>query len=319
MRGLRLCALSGVLLGFAFAVPGWWPAGAAELPDWAYPVTPPPKPVDAVKRITLPGSDRSYTQAEIDDGFNPPDWYPQDHAPMPEVVAHGRKETSARGCAQCHLTSGGGHPESAGISGLPASYFVRQMIEFKSGARKGPRATAMIPIAKGLNEDDFRAAAAYYQAIAFPVWYKVVEGDTAPKSYLGNGAMRFPVEGGGTEPLGNRIIELPQNDVSAESRDPRTGFVAYVPAGSIRRGEEIVTTGAGGTVPCAVCHGAGLKGVSEVPPITGRSPIYVYRQLNDIRSGARAGLWTPLMKGVVDRLEDADMIAVAAYLASREP
>jgi len=179
---------------------------------------------------------------------------------------------------------------------------------------------AMIPIAKGLDEEDFKAAAAYYQAIKYPVWYKVVEGDTVPKSYLGNGAMRFPEEGGGTEPLGNRIIELPQNDLSAESRDPRTGFIAHVPTGSIKKGEDIVATGGGGkTVPCAVCHGADLKGLGEVPPITGRSPMYVYRQLNDIKTGARTGVWTPLMKGVVDKLDEADMIAIAAYLVSKEP
>jgi cytochrome c553 len=132
--------------------------------------------------------------------------------------------------------------------------------------------------------------------------------------------MRFPEEGGGTEPLGNRIIELPQNDLSAESRDPRTGFVAHVPTGSVKKGEEIVTTGAGGkTVPCAVCHGADLNGLGEVPPITGRSPMYIYRQLNDIKIGARTGTWTPLMKGVVDKLDDADMIAISAYLVSKGP
>lgn len=311
MRGLIYITLLGLLA---------MPAQAADLPGWAYPVTPPPKPADAVKPINLPGSDKSYTQAQIDDGFNPPDWYPQDHAPMPDVVAHGRKETNARGCALCHLTTGGGHPESAGISGLPTEYFVRQMLEFKSGVRKGMRAVVMNAIAKGLNEEDFKTAAAYYQATKYPVWYKVVEGDTVPKSYLGNGAMRFPVEGGGTEPIGNRIIELPQNDLSAESRDPRTGFVAHVPVGSVKKGEEIVTTGDGGkTVPCAICHGANLKGLGEVPPITGRSPMYIYRQLNDIKIGARNGAWTPLMKGVVDKLDDADMIAIAAYLVSKEP
>jgi cytochrome c553 len=319
MRALLCVALSGLSCGLlsGFLVQ---PVRAADLPGWAYPVTPPPKAPDAGKPVTLPGSDKSYTQAEIDDGFNPPDWYPQDHAPMPDVVAHGRRETNARACALCHLTTGGGHPESAGIAGLPVAYFVRQLIEFKNGARKGPRAISMIPIAKGLNEEDFRAAAAYYQAVKTPVWYKVVEGDAVPKSYLGNGAMRFPESGGGTEPIGSRIIELPQNDLSAESRDPRTGFVAYVPAGSIRKGEEIVTTGGGGkTVSCAICHGADLKGLGEVPPIIGRSPIYVYRQLNDIKIGARAGAWTPLMKGVVDRLDETDMIAIAAYLASKEP
>ena len=118
----------------------------------------------------------------------------------------------------------------------------------------------MIQIAKGISDEDTKAAAEYFASMKYPVWYKVVEGDTVPKSYLGNGAMRFPVENGGTEPLGNRIIELPQNDFSAESRDPRTGFVAHVPAGSIKKGEELVTTGGGGkTVPCAICHGPELS------------------------------------------------------------
>jgi len=310
MRGLLAVALFSLLSQ---------PVLGADLPGWAYPGNPAPKPPDAVKPIQLPGSTKSYTQAQIDDGFNPPDWYPQDHAPMPDVVAHGRKEANARACALCHLTSGGGHPESAGISGLPVGYFVRQMNEFKNGARKGMRAVAMLPIAKGLNEEDFKAAAEYFGAMKSPVWYKVVETDTVQKSYLGNGAMRFPVEGGGIEPLGDRIIELPQNDVSAESRDPRTGFVAHVPVGSIKKGEEIVSTGGGKTTQCAVCHGADLKGLGEVPPLVGRSPMYIYRQLNDIKIGTRTGVWTPLMKPVVDKLDDADMIAIAAYLVSKEP
>jgi len=311
MRALASVAVLGLL-----AVP----AMAAELPDWAYPANPTPKPPDATTPIQLPGSAKQYTQAQIDDGFNPPDWYPGDHPPMPDVVAHGRKETNARACALCHLTSGGGHPESAGIAGLPAGYFIRQMNEFKSGARKGARAIAMTPIAKGLNEEDFKAAAEYFGSMKYPVWYKVVEGDIVPKSYLGNGAMRFPVEHGGTEPIGNRIIELPQNDLSAESRDSRTGFVAHVPTGSIKRGEEIVATGAGGkTLPCTICHGPELKGLGDVPPIVGRSPMYIYRQLNDIKIGTRTGAMVPMMKGVVEKLDDADMIAIAAYLTSKGP
>lgn len=310
MRTLAAIALLGALA---------LPAQAAELPDWAYPVNPTPKPLDNKTQIHLPGSSKAYTQVEIDDGFNPPDWYPEDHQPMPDVVAHGRKETNARACALCHLTSGGGHPESAGISGLPAAYFIRQLREFKSGARKGARATSMIPIAKGLDEEDFKAAAAYFGAIKYPAWYKVIETDTVPKSYLGNGAMRFPVENGGTELIGNRIIELPQNDLSAESRDPRTGFVAYVPSGSIKKGELIATTGAGGkTIACAVCHGPELKGLGEIPPIIGRSPIYIFRQLNDIKIGTRDGSMVPLMKGVVAQLDEGDMLALAAYLGSKQ-
>jgi cytochrome c553 len=294
------------------------PAAAAELPEWAYPANPQPKPPDAAVPKTLPGSTKTYTQAQIDDGFNPPDWYPQDHPTMPEVVAHGRKEANARACALCHLTSGGGHPESAGIAGLPVRYILRQMAEFKIGMRNGARATAMIPIAKGLDDKDFRAAAEYFASLKQPVWYKVVETDTVPKSYLGNGAMRFPVENGGTEPLGKRIIELPQNDESAESRDPRTGFVAHVPTGSIKRGETLVADGGGGkTVQCSICHGPELRGLGDVPPISGRSPMYIYRQLNDIKLGTRNGSVVPLMKAVTQNLTEDDMISIAAYLVSK--
>jgi cytochrome c553 len=317
MRALVSIAALGMLV--LPAVQAQAQAPAQSLPEWAYPVAPPPKPPDAAKPIQLPGSTKQYTQAQIDDRFNPPDWYPQEHPPLPDVVAHGRPPNGLA-CALCHLTSGGGHPESAGISGLPVQYFLRQMAEFKSGIRKGMRGGVMIQIAKAISDDDMKAAAEYFGSMKYPVWYEVVEADTVPKSYLGNGAMRFPVENGGTEPIGNRIIELPQSDLSAESRDPRTGFVAHVPTGSIKKGEMIVATGAGGkTIACAACHGVDLKGVSEVPPITGRSPMYIYRQLNDIKIGARSGLWTPLMKRVVAQLTDDDMIAISAYLASREP
>jgi cytochrome c553 len=311
MRALASLAVLGLLAS---------PALAADLPEWAYPVNPTPKLPDATKPIQLPGSTKQYTQAQIDDGFNPPDWYPGDHGAMPDVVAHGRKETNARACILCHLTSGAGHPESAGIAGLPVGYFMRQLAEFTSGARKGARATSMIPIAKGLTEEDYKITAEYFAKLTPVVWYKVVETDTVPKSYLGNGAMRFPEEHGGTEPIGNRIIELPQNDLSAESRDPRTGFVAHVPVGSIKQGEALVTTGGGGkTLPCNICHGPDLKGLGDIPPIVGRSPMYVYRQLNDIKIGTRTGAMTPLMKAVVDKLSDGDMIAIAAYLTSKAP
>jgi cytochrome c553 len=296
------------------------PAPAQTLPEWAYPAPPPLTPLDGTVQKHLPDSTKAYTQSQIDDGFNPADWYPQDHPPMPDVVAHGRKAANVRACAMCHLTSGAGQPESAFLAGLPVGYFLRQMAEFKSGARRGAGAVAMIPIAKGLDEEDFKAAAEYFSSLKIPIWYKVVETATVRKSYLGNGAMRLPVEHGGTEPIGNRIIELPQDVESAESRNPRVGFVAHVPPGSIKKGEAIVTTGADGkTLPCATCHGPNLKGLGDFPPIIGRSPMYIFRQLNDIKIGTRNGAMAPLMKGVVEKLTEEDMVAIAAYLVSRDP
>jgi len=72
-------------------------------------------------------------------------------------------------------------------------------------------------------------------------------------------------------------------------------------------------------VACAICHGAELKGLGEVPAIVGRSPEYIYRQLNDIKIGTRNGTWVPLMKAVVEKLTDEDMVAISAYLVSQAP
>ncbi len=96
-------------------------------------------------------------------------------------------------------------------------------------------------------------------------------------------------------------------------------FIAYVPKGSIKRGEDLVTTGAGKTLPCATCHGPDLKGMDAIPPIVGRWPSYIARQLYDLQSGARNGAVAVLMKPVVEKLDNDDLVAISAYLASRAP
>jgi cytochrome c553 len=295
---------------------------AADFPDWAYPVQPQgfsrPNPTEVVK---VPGSDKSYTVAQVNDPYAPPDWFPSDHAPMPKVVAQGNRETKVRACSQCHLTTGDGHPESSGISGLPAAYIVRQLTEFKNGGRKGIRTEAMTEISKGITDEEAREAAAYFAPRKPLAGYtKVVESATVPKSYVGGGAMRFVTKDGGNEPIGNRIIELPQDEHAAEARNPRVGFIAHVPPGSIAKGEALATTGGGGkTLPCTICHGPGLKGLGEVPAIANRSPMYLYRQLNDMQAGMRTGNAMALMKAVVEKLNSDDMIALSAYVGSREP
>jgi cytochrome c553 len=125
----------------------------------------------------------------------------------------------------------------------------------------------------------------------------------------------------GTEPIGQRIIEAPEKTEETENlRNPHSGFVAYVPPGSIKKGETLVTTGGGGkTTACGQCHGASLDGLGPVPGIAGRSPSYIVRQLHDMQTGARKGEWTELMKPVVDKLTADDMLNIAAYTASRTP
>src|SRR5438876_7654534 len=127
---------------------------AAEFPDWAYPVPPQglPRP-DPNKIVKVPGSDKSYTEVQVNDAFGPPDWFPGDHAPLPKTVAEGRKP-AVRACALCHLTTGDGHPESSGIAGLHANYIVRQLAEFKNAGRKGVRTGAMTEIAKAITDEE---------------------------------------------------------------------------------------------------------------------------------------------------------------------
>jgi cytochrome c553 len=292
---------------------------------WAYPV-PDPAPTSAndVTPKKIPGSTKSYTQAQIDDQFNPPDWFPDEHGPLPSVV---QKGIQAQACGSCHLMSGLGHPESATLAGLPVAYMLRQMADFKSGVRKDPmihepsqRAARMNIIAAGLPEEEMRKAVEWFATLKPAVWYKVVEAQTVPKTWVNGGRMRLPLPAGGAEPLGNRIITLPQDPARVESRDPHSGFIAYVPPGSVKRGEALVTTGGSGkTVSCAICHGEGLKGLGDVPRLAGIHPIYLVRQLFNFQVGANTSTAAAQMRKVVEKLTEDDMIAIAAYAGSLEP
>jgi cytochrome c553 len=271
----------------------------------------------------LPGSASEFTQAQINNVFGPADWYPNDHPEMPEIVAYGRKP-SIWACSLCHYPNGKGRPENAGVAGLPVSYFIHQMHDFKNDLRRSADArkrntNLMASYAKAMTEDEIKAAAEYFGTMKWTPWIKVVETDRVPKTRISVG-MFLPLEGAGKEPLGQRIIEVPENpDATEVLRNPRSGFIAYAPFGSIKKGETLVTTGASKTVQCALCHGSDLKGMGPVPGIAGRSPSYLVRQLYDMQQGARKGEWTELMKPVVGNLSQEDMLNIAAYVSSRTP
>jgi cytochrome c553 len=296
-------------------------AAAASRPDWAFPNKPaqavPARPDDGQPK-QVAGSTKSYTQKQIDDPMNPPDWFPGEHPPMPQVVAHGGA-SGVRACIGCHLPTGFGHPENSRVPGGTAAYLLRQLADFRSGARKGEAGGAMITIAKGLTEDEMTAAIGYFSGLKPARWTRVVETDMVPKSYF-KGTARLPPPDGGIEPIGNRIIELPEDFARFEMRDPHSGFVSYVPMGALAKGEALVKTGAGGrTIPCAICHGPDLKGIGDVPGIAGRSPGSIARQLYYIQTGDRGAPSVALMKGVVEKLSGDDIMAISAYVASREP
>jgi cytochrome c553 len=294
------------------------PAGAR--PAWAFLAPDKEQPAAAEEKgpIKIPGSSKSYAAAEIDNLANPPDWFPDEHGPLPKVVQGGSGGT-ALACGSCHLMTGQGHPESADLAGMPVEYLVRQMSDFKNGARIDP--ARMNAIAKVTSDEDVRKAAEWFAALKPTAWVKVMESSTVPKSYVSTkGRMRLPMPGGGTEPLGKRIIELPQDPARATSRDPHSGFIAYVPPGSIAKGESLVKNGgAGKTIACTICHGDNLKGLGDVPRIAGLHPIYIVRQLYNFQGNDYSGTSAALMKKVVAKLSQDDMIAIAAYAASLTP
>ena len=330
-------AVMGLLSAAAIAAPP--PQGPDQTKDaaphplpWAYaipeaPLPPPPTTDDGtLKHIS--GSDQTFTMKQIRDTGNPVDWFPGDHPQMPAIVAHRRSPTAnpwIGSCGLCHYPNGKGRPENAGIAGLSAGYILEQLADFKNGARKtgdpGKRNTSiMAGNAAGITDEEARAAAEYFSSIKMTPWIKVVETETVPKTRNAGGFF-VPVEGKETESIGQRILEMPVDPEATETyRNPRSGWIAYAPIGSVKKGEDLVVRGgAGKTVACAACHGEGLKGNGNFPPLAGRSPSYLARQLYDIQHFTRNGPGTQLMRPVVQNLNEDDILEITAYLASLEP
>ena len=296
---------------------------AQSPPEWAYPVNPPgfkPRPDDGMPR-QVPGSNASYTLAQLRDRFISPVWHPEEHPPQPEIVARGRKP-DVYACGFCHRADGPGGPENANLMGLPAKYIAQQMADYKSGARRtavpGRNIDLMIALAKAATDAEVQAAAAYFSAIKPRAVIRVVETDSVPRTYITG--WHFVLLGNGEqEALGSRIIEVPEVYERFESRDTHARFIAYVPPGSVKKDEALAATGGGKTVACASCHGLGLVGTADVPALAARSPTYLVRQLYEFKHGIRAGAQSALMKPTVENLAVDDMIALAAYAASLPP
>jgi cytochrome c553 len=292
------------------------PPPAVQGPSWAFPVVEGALPAEEAGPKHVPGSTKSYTPAQIDDLLNPPDWFPDEHLPAPPIIQKGRG--GAMACGSCHLMSGLGHPESADMTGFTAAYIVQQMADFKSDARKDY--ARMNGIAKAMTDEESRQAADWFAAIKPQVWTKVSEAATVPKTIVAQGRMRFIAPGGGTEPIGNRIITVPEDQERARSRDPKSGFIAYVPVGSIAKGKALAETGGSGkTITCSICHGDTLKGLGNTPRLAGLHPIYIARQLYLFKDGRRNGVDAQLMKKSVAQLTDDDILSLSAYLASLAP
>lgn len=357
------CAASrlAVVVSLAVAVPLFaaestdTPAGLTQ-PLWAYGVSAPAKPGEKANPVwTAPsrrlranepeaeqtrprraaGSEQSFSLQDVRDLSNVVDWFPGDHPPMTDVMKHGPAKLRPNfGCASCHLPNGRGRPENAPAAGQPVAYLIRQLEDFRDGRRTSaePRKTnalTMAGLTRGMTDAEIREAAEYFSATKWTTpWVRIVETDLVPRTRFANN-LHVPLEEKRTEPIGARIVEVPENEEEVELlRNPRIGFIAYVPVGSVEKGRQLATTPGtvvvnGQTVPktiaCATCHGPDLLGLNDVPALAGRSPSYLGRQMYDFHAGARKGPAAALMQPVVANLTNDDLVALMAYVASLPP
>lgn len=324
--GFLCCLLLSAATGTAHA------DARFEVPAWLFPVPAPDTdraPAGTVLHdsslLHVPGSDLGYTRAQLKNFFAVPDWHADARPPVPQVVAQGRKP-DVYACGYCHLPDGSGRPENATVAGLPAEYIVQQIRAFSSGERKaawtGPSflpATLMAGFARLATDREVAEAAAYYSSLTLSQpRAMVVEAERVPRTRT-IAYVHEVIAGGGDEPLGDRLLEVPRDFERHELRDARVEYVAYVPPGSIERGRRLALEGTTGVPACAACHGPDLRGVALVPPIAGRSPTYLLRQLVAFRTRARLTPEGMPMQPVVDGLGLRDMIATAAYAGSLPP
>jgi cytochrome c553 len=309
-------------------------------PAWAYAIPPapvagtqpPPAAVEDGTLFSVPGSSLKFTASKIrgrldsdpDVRVAPADWFPEDHPVMPQIVAEGDNARNISACSSCHLPNGKGRPENAPPAAQSKEYNIMTMMDMKNGLRASadPRKNNtrnMVNFVKAMTEQEIEEAAEYYAAMKWTPWIKVQEVTEVPKMRSANG-MWLPLTGAsaGIEPIGMRVIETPENVELAEKlKSPRSGFIAYVPPGSVAKGKATVTTGDNGkTLACTICHGEDLHGVGTIPGIAARSPSYNARQLFDYQAGTRKGVMAELMMPVVEKLTNEDFVNITAYLAS---
>jgi len=302
--------------------------GQADVPDaiaWAYPAAkekmPFPKlPETAEYRVK--GSPLVFTGEQLNKAEDPIDWLPDEHKTMPSIVAHGDHARKIEPCGGCHAPNGQGFLEIPNIGGLPAGYIAEQLNEFAAGRRHSsvparPPAAYMAGIAPKLTEAEIAEVASYFSSVTRkrPI-VRVVESDKVPATRPHFEGWLELAAGGGTEPIGRRIVEVAEDFDRMWAGDPFVLTVAYAPPGSIARGKALTHEGA---QPCASCHGANFKGMGKAPPLAGRDPHYLARALWDIKSGARSGPAVALMQAPAGRLDADQIVDVVAYLASLEP
>ncbi len=320
--GTLLLAVLGCSVGMASTNEGlrpiaaWAYPQASSLDPGASPAAPASHRPDEIIRVS--DSPRTYRYEDL---FGPDsgaaDWFPRSHPAMPPIVSHGTLP-GTESCGGCHTVNGEGVPATAALAGLSRSYMLEQIAAFRSGQRglhEPDAARAMVKEVDAIGDRDISQAIDYFSHLVFRPNVRVVETARVPQTHWQYYVLQANSHGR-REPIGQRIIEIPASPADYDRFDTHAGFVAYVPPGSIRRGERLAREGRGSIMPCASCHGEHLQGLGTAPPLAGRSPTYIARQLLLFAYGQRNSPNAAPMQQEASQLTLQDAISAAAYAGS---
>ena len=208
----------------------------------------------------------------------------------------------------------------------PAGYTMQQLMDMKNGLRRSadPRknnTNNMINFAKAMTDAGDAGIRCVLRldevdAVDPRVRKRPSAEDAQPGGHVAAaGKVRTPAWSRSACASSRR---LRTSNMSRRCAARATGFIAYVPVGSVAKGQALVMNGdpARGIIACTVCHGGDLHGIQpNIPSIAARSPSYIARQLFDFQSGARNGPMGALMKPVVTNMTNEDFVNISAYLA----
>ncbi len=181
-------------------------------------------------------------------------------------------------CGACHGATGiNPNPNYPDLAGQNAAYVVKQLADFKSGARTD---MMMAPMAANLSEQDMADLAAYFAS----------------------------------QKRASERTEAAADNAAPATVAATTGsaeIVTSTPAKAIYAGD--VKSGQEKSAMCVACHGAdGNSLVAIYPKLAGQSASYLTKQLADFKSGARKD---PVMVGMVAALSEKDMQDLGAFFA----
>ncbi|MEY8200854.1 MAG: c-type cytochrome [Colwellia sp.] len=197
--------------------------------------------------------------------------------------ANAGKEKSGA-CSACHGASGvSGSPMFPNLAGQNDAYIIKQLKDFKSGARTD---AMMAPMAANLSDADMADLAAHFSSLPSAI------ERAAASSNAGTSTDAAPASAPAA------------GSVEIVSSTPASASALY--AGNVAAGKNK-------SAACAACHGAdGNSLVATYPSLAGQSANYIAKQLADFKSGNRND---PIMAGMVAGLTQEDMDDLAAYFA----